>query len=91
MAIAVIFTPKSMNAGQYDALIKGLDEAGAGAPEGRLYHLCFGTGDQLRVIDVWESGETLERFGQTLMPIAQQAGVDTGQPEVSPVHNTIQG
>jgi hypothetical protein len=35
--------------------------------------------------------ETFETFGQTLMPILQEIGIDPGQPEIRPVHNTIVG
>ena len=91
MAITAIFTPRWMDARQYDEIIKRLENAGAAAPAGRLYHVCFGTGTSLRVVDVWESQEALNTFGQTLMPILQQVGVDPGQPEVAEVHNSIQG
>jgi len=91
MAITAVFTPKSMNAAQYDEIVKRLEKAGAGAPKGRLYHVCYGTGNQLRVTDVWESTETFEQFGQTLMPILQQVEVDPGQPVISSVHKTIIG
>jgi hypothetical protein len=91
MAITAVFTPASMTTAQYDEVIKRLEQAGAGTPAGRLYHVCNRSGDQLQVIDVWESGETFEQFGQTLMPILQQLGVDPGQPAISPVHNIVKG
>lgn len=91
MAIAVVFTPSSMNAAKYDECIRLLEQAGAGAPQGRLYHACYGSNDQLRVFDVWDSKESFERFGQTLMPILQQIGLDPGQPSISEIHKTIQG
>ena len=91
MAIAVKFTPKSMTSTQYDECIKRLEQAGAGAPKGRLYHACYGTGDKRQVFDVWESSESFDTFGQTLMPILQALNVDPGQPEMNEVHNIIQG
>ena len=91
MALALLFSPKSMTAAQYDDVIRKLAAAGAGAPRGRLSHLAFGSGSGLRVLDVWESQEAFEAFGRTLMPILQQAGIDVGQPEIAPVHNTIAG
>ena len=45
MALGIYFSPKSMNAQQYDTCIRKLDAAGAGNPAGRSYHACFGTGD----------------------------------------------
>jgi len=34
MAITVLFTPPSMTAAQYDEIIKRLEQAGVGTPEG---------------------------------------------------------
>ena len=91
MATTVIVTPRSMDARQYEEVIKRLENAGASTPVGRLYHVCFGTGSSLRVVDVWESQEAFNAFGQTLLPILGQVGIDPGQPEFAEVHNIIQG
>jgi len=91
MAFAIAFKPASMNAAQYDETIRRLAAAGAGAPKGRLYHACHGEGSDLRVVDVWESMETFEKFGQTLMPILKEIGVDPGTPDIRPIHNVING
>ncbi len=91
MATTVIVTPRSMDARQYEEVIKRLENAGASTPAGRLYHVCFGTGSSLRVVDVWESQEAFNAFGQTLLPILGQVGIDPGQPEFVEVHNIIQG
>ena len=91
MAFIAVFSPKSMTAAQYDEVIKRLQAAGAGAPKGRLHHVCYGSGDQLQVTDIWESDETFGQFGQILMPILQQVGVDPGPPTISPVHSIIPG
>lgn len=91
MSIAVRFTPKSMSSAQYEECIKRLEQAGAGAPKGRLYHACYGSADELRVLDIWESSESFDRFGQTLMPILQELSVDPGEPEISDVLNIIRG
>ena len=89
MALGIYFRPASMNAATYDETIKRLDAAGAGSPAGRLYHVCFGSGDQLQVFDVWESQAAFDKFGETLMPILQEVGLDPGQPMVEQVHNVI--
>ena len=91
MAITVRFTPKSMSAAKYDECIKRLEQAGAGAPKGRLYHVCYGKMNDLRVFDVWDSSESFDEFGQTLMPILQELSIDPGEPEISEVHNVITG
>jgi hypothetical protein len=91
MSIVIRFAPPAMTAAKYDECIKRLEEAGAGAPAGRLYHVCFGDKDQLRVSDIWDSRESFEQFGQTLMPILQDLGIDPGEPEIIEVHNIIEG
>ena len=88
MARALLFAPRSMTAEQNDESIRRLESAGAGAPPGRRYHVCFGTGTNLRILDIWDSQEA---FDQTLMPILQQVGLDPGQPEIAEVHNIIAG
>ncbi|HYU24010.1 MAG TPA: hypothetical protein VEO74_02320 [Thermoanaerobaculia bacterium] len=80
-----------MTAEQYDECMKRLNAAGAGAPAGRLYHACYGSGDRLRVFDVWESKESFDNFGPTLMPILQEIGIDAGVPEIVEVRNIVRG
>ena len=90
MALAFYFAPPSgMTAQQYDECTRRLDQAGVGRPKDRLYHACFGTPDSVSVFDVWTSQAAFDVFGQTLMPILQDMGIDVGQPAVMPVHNTI--
>jgi hypothetical protein len=89
--IGVYFHSESMNQQQYKDILKRLETAGAGSPKGRLYHSCFGEGDKLMVFDVWESQATFDAFGQTLMPILSDVGVDPGTPDIMPMVNTITG
>jgi len=91
MAIVIRFSSPGMNAAKYDEAIRRIEEAGAGAPAGRLYHVCFGDKENLRVSDIWDSMENFEKFGQTMVPIMQDLGVDAGQPEIIEVHNIIEG
>jgi len=91
MALVILFTPKQMTTAKYDEVIRRLEAVGSAAPEGRLYHACYGDSGDLRVIDIWESQEAFERFGQTLMPLLQEVGVDPGQPEIMPAHNLVAG
>ena len=91
MAIGIYFRVQGMTADTYDDVIEQLDDAGQGAPAGRTYHVAFGEQDGLHVFDVWDSQEAFEAFGETLMPILGAAGVDPGEPMISPVHNSIIG
>ena len=90
MAIAMYFQPQAMSAAQYDEVIKRLDAAGHSKPKGRRHHCAFGPDDHLMVYDIWDSQEDFEAFGQILMPLLAEAGLESGQPDIMPVHNIIQ-
>jgi hypothetical protein len=91
VAIAIYLTPSSMSAAQYDEVMSRLDAAGAGAPAGRLYHTCFGSGDKLQLFEIWESQQDFGKSIETTMPILKQIGLDLGRPMVGPVHKIIPG
>ena len=91
MSFLVRFTPKSMSAQQYDQVIKQIEAAGAGAPQGRIFHVAFGPSEALNVSDIWDTKENFERFGQTLIPILEKNGVDPGEPQFIEVHNSVAG
>ena len=42
------------------------------------------------MFDVWDSQESFDAFGQTLMPIMTDLGVDPGEPQIAEVHNIIE-
>jgi hypothetical protein len=44
---------------------------------------------QVRVSEVWDSQEQLNAFGERLMPVLADVGIDPGQPETFEVHNVI--
>ena len=87
MSICTIYRNTGMSAERYAETRKRLEAAGAGQPQGQLYHVCFGDTDNLSVVDVFESQETFEAFGQMLRPILEELNLDQVQPEVSEVHN----
>jgi hypothetical protein len=91
MAIGIYFALQGMSADKYDDVIKQLQDAGQGAPAGRTYHAAFEGENGLQVFDVWDSQEAFEAFGATLMPILGAAGIDPGEPMISPIHNIIIG
>jgi hypothetical protein len=91
MAQGMYFTPSSFTPARYDDAIKRLEEAGAGSPRGRLFHVAMESDGLIQVFDVWDSEESFQAFGATLVPILNDLGVDPGQPQTSPVHNMIKG
>jgi hypothetical protein len=91
MALGLYFSPSSFTPARYDEVIKRLDAAGAGAPAGRTYHCAIEVDGLIQVFDVWESQESFDAFGATLVPIMTELGADPGKPMVAPVHNIIKG
>ena len=91
MAIGIYFGNADFPADKYDEAISRLEAAGAGAPQGRSYHVAMEVDGKINVFDVWESQEAFDAFGATLMPILTELGVDPGPPAVMAVHNVIVG
>jgi hypothetical protein len=89
MSIVAHFTPTSLTTEQYDESVRRLEEAGAFPPDGMDYHICFGTEGNLRVSEVYDSREQFEAFGERLMPILADIGIEPGEPEVLDVHNIV--
>jgi len=91
MAIGIYFADSKFPADKYQEALNQLDAAGAGAPEGRSYHVALETDGQINVFDIWESQAAFDAFGATLMPILTGLGVDPGTPMIAQVHNVIAG
>ena len=90
MSIVVRFSPTSMTAEKYDDTIKLIQQAGTFPPDGLDYHVCFGSAGNLRVSEIWDSREQFAAFGERLMPILADAGIEfSGEPEIFEVHNII--
>jgi hypothetical protein len=78
-----------MTSQEYDEAVRRVEESGAFPPDGMAYHVCFGTDGNLRVSEIWDSQEQLDAFGERLMPILAEVGIDPGQPELLPIHNIV--
>ena len=89
MALGFYITGTGFTQDKYDSTLAELEEAGAGAPEGRISHVALETGGEIQVFDIWESQEAFEAFGTTLIPILTAAGIGINEPMVARVHNEI--
>jgi hypothetical protein len=89
MSIVVRFSPKSVTAEKYDQTMRTLEEKGLWPTDGVDYHVCFGTDGDLLVSEIWDSPEQFAAFGEKLMPVLAEAGIElNGEPQVFEVHNT---
>jgi hypothetical protein len=59
-------------------------------PDGLEFHVLFGTEGSLRVSEIWDSREQFEAFGERLMPILGDMGIEfSAEPEIFEVHNIV--
>ena len=86
MAVAVHITPHNMSSEDYDRVIAELDAAGAGEPEGRLFHAAYGE-DEVHMFEVWNSPDQFDAHSDRLFAVIQGAGVDAGTVNVHPLHS----
>jgi hypothetical protein len=91
MALGFYITGKGFTQDKYDTTLRQLEEAGAGAPNGRMSHVALETDGEIQVFDVWSSQADFDAFGETLLPILTAAGVEINEPMVARVHNEIKG
>ena len=95
MAVVAVFQHRTLTQENYEESVRRLTggrsrlESPADWPvEGLLVHATGEGENGFRVVDVWESPEAFQRFGETLMPILQELGVE-GQPDVYPAHTFV--
>ena len=51
---------------------------------------CFGSEGNLRVSEIWDSREQLQAYGERLMPLLADVGIEfSGEPEVLEVHRIV--
>ena len=58
--------------------------------EGLLVHVAGQGAKGFRVVDVWASEEAFRRFGEKLIPILREVGIQ-GEPEIYPSHTVVTG
>jgi hypothetical protein len=75
---------------QYDETIRRLEKSGDWLPDGLDYHCAFKSNGKFRVSEVWDSREQFDAFGERLMPVLKDVGIElSGEPEMLEVHNII--
>jgi hypothetical protein len=88
MSIVVRFTPANLTTELYDRVSSQVQESLEWLPEGLELHVAFGEEGNLRVSEIWDSEEQFRTFGEHLMPVLQENGVEfSGEPEIFPAHN----
>ena len=91
MSMLVRFTgAPSLSAAKYDEMMPRIEASGQWPPDGLDYHVAFSSDGTFRVSEIWDSREQFEAFGERLMPILAEGGVElAGPPEIIEIHNII--
>lgn len=90
MSIVVRFNPTNVTSERYEESLRRIKEAGEWPPDGMDYHVLFGSEENLRVSEIWDSREQFQAFGERLMPILADIGIEfSGEPEIFEVHNIV--
>ena len=91
MSIVVRHQPVGMTRQQYDEVTRRIEGAGAWPAAGLQLHVLFGSEGDLKVSEIWESEEHFRAFGEQLLPVLSEVGVQMGgDPEVFEVHELEQ-
>jgi len=94
MAVLMMLELPGATPEQYDRANEILGIAGdEDAPDGLISHAAGLTDEGMVIVDVWDSPESLEQFfeGRSVADAMKQAGAETGEPRVLPVHNQFEG
>jgi hypothetical protein len=85
------FTPKGdVTTEQYDETLRRLEKSGDWLPDGLAYHVAFRSNDGFRVSEIWDSREQMDAFGDRLMPVLKDVGIELeGKPEMLEIHNIV--
>ncbi len=87
MSIVVRYPVVGLTRQQYDEVSRRMEEAGAWPPDGLQMHVLFGTEGDLKVSEIWDSPEQLTAFGEQILPLLNEVGVQVaGEPDVFELH-----
>ena len=91
MSIVVRFHPVNLTVEKYYEALRKHEEAGIEfPPDGMEFHVCFGLEGDIRVSEIWDSREQLEAYGERLMPLLAETGIEFSDgPEIFEVHNLV--
>lgn len=91
MAFVMRLATPGLSTDKYDEVVRRLEAAGEGSPAGRLFHVCFGDKENLRISDIWDNRENFDRFTAVVGAIMSDLGFPSMEPEFFEVHNLILG
>ena len=94
MPIVAVFEGAGLTQQQYEESVRRLTGKNRmSSPsdwpvEGLLVHVAGQGAKGFRVVDVWASEDAFRRFGEKLIPVLREVGIE-GEPEVYPSHTVV--
>ena len=94
MAVVLVHQGPSLTQERYEEVVRKLtgksrmETPGDWPVEGLLVHAAGQGPNGFRVVDVWESEDAAQRFGEVLGPLLQEGGI-TEQPDLYPAHTFV--
>jgi hypothetical protein len=95
MAVVAVFQSPTLTQAKYEETVRRLTGGRARMEKpadwpvaGLLAHVAGEGPNGFRVVDVWQSEEAFQRFGEKLTPIMKAVGVEV-QPEIYPAHTLV--
>lgn len=95
MAVVAVFQGPHVTQALYEESVRRLTggkprmgRASDWPVKGLLVHIAGQGPKGFRIVDVWESEESFRKFGEKLVPILQELGME-GEPEVYPAHTVV--
>jgi hypothetical protein len=79
-------TMPGMTTAQFDQIWNDLRKVGLAHPKGLIYHAAGPKGNNMIIVDVWDSVESFHKFRETLLPILAKYGIPRLEPELTPVY-----
>jgi hypothetical protein len=93
--VAVVVVFEGLTQEQYEETVRRItggknrmESSGDWPVEGLLAHITGQGPNGFRVVDVWESEDAFRSFGETLLPILQDLGIEA-EPETYPAHTFV--
>ena len=94
VSVVLIHQGPTFTRERYEEIVRTLSgknrmESAADWPiEGLLLHVAGESPQGFRVVDVWESEDACNRFGEVLEPILKEVGIEV-QPEIYEAHTFV--
>ena len=97
MAVVLVHQGPTVTQERYEAVVAKLADGKSRMESpsdwpvaGLLVHVAGEAPNGFRVVDVWESEDACNQFGEVLAPILQEVGIDE-QPQLYQAHTFVSG